>query len=110
MNREEILTQSRRENQRGDEMAKQTFTKAGQLACAVGGLMCTLIIVLETFFAEEYNLGIWAIYLSMTATMLLAKYKSFKKKSELAAGLILLVLAVVFLVADVVRLSKVAYG
>ena len=40
MNREEILARSREENKNRDEMERDAFSKAGQRACAVGGLVC----------------------------------------------------------------------
>ena len=104
MNREEILEKSRQENKNRDEMEKDALAKAGQKACAVGGLVCAAIIILEAIFAEQVNMSTWAVYLSMTGTMLLVKYLRLKKKHELVFGLIQLVLAAIFLVMYVVRL------
>ena len=62
MNKDEILEKSRQENKHKDEMEKEVFLKAGQRSCAVGSIICALIIVLETFFADHVNLSILALY------------------------------------------------
>ena len=106
MNKEEILARSRKENEKRDEREQQTFYKAGQIACGVGGILCGLIIILEAIFAEEMNPSIWAVYLSMTGTMLLTKYVYLKKKHELLFGLLQLILAALFLGMYVYRLVR----
>ncbi len=106
MNREEILEKSRRENKNRDEMEQNAAAKAGQTACAVGGLVCMVIILLEAIFAKSVNPATWAVYISMTGTMLLVKYRYLKKKHELIFGLAEIALAVVFLVMYVIRLVR----
>lgn len=104
MTREEILALSRKENKNSDEMEKDALLKAGQRACAVGGCVCMVIILLETIFSQQVNISTWAVYLSMTGTTLLTKYARLRKKHELILGLLELALAAAFLVIHVVRL------
>ena len=106
MNRDEILERSRRENKNRDEMEKDAMAQAGQKACAVGGMLCAVIIILEAFFAKQVNMSTWAVYLSMTGTMLMVKYIHLKKKHELAFGLMQLALAAVFFIMYVIRLVR----
>ena len=68
MNKEEILERSRQENRKRDEMEADTFARAGQLATAVGGIVCMAVILLEGFLAERVNYGTWAVYLSMAGS------------------------------------------
>ena len=56
MNKDEILEKSRQENKHKDEMEKEVFLKAGQISCAVGSIICAIIIVLETFFCRSCKL------------------------------------------------------
>lgn len=65
-----------------------------------------LLIVLEAIFAGDVSFGTWAVYLSMTGTMLLMKYRALGKKHELVFGLLQLSLAAVFLVVTALRLVK----
>ncbi len=106
MNRDEILERSREENKNQDEMERHALAKAGQKACAVGGLLCSVLIIFESFFAGHPNFSTWAVYLSMTGTMLLTKYSLLKKKHELVFGLFQIALAVVFFVLYVIRLRR----
>ena len=106
MNREEILEKSRQENKGRDEMERDVFARAGQTACAVGGIVCALVIILEALFARQVNFSTWAVYLSMTGTMLLMKYRSLKKTHELIFGVCQLVMALMFLVMYVIRLVR----
>ena len=106
MNREEVLEKSRKENKNQDEMEKETLAKAGQRACAVGGLVCMVVILFEAIFTDSVNFSTWAVYLSMTGTMLMVKYLRLKKKHELVFGLLQLTLAAVFLVIYIVRIVR----
>ena len=104
MNREEILEKSRKENKNQDEMERDALAKAGQRACAVGGLVCMVIILFEAMFTSQVNFSTWAVYLSMTGTMLMVKYLRLKKKHELIFGMLQLALAAAFLIMYVVRI------
>ena len=105
MNKEEILERSRKENKNLDEMEKNALARGGQRACAVGGLVCMAIILLETIFAKQVSLIPWAVYLSMTGTALLVKYSQLRKKHELIFGLLQLAMAAVFFVMYVIRIA-----
>ena len=104
MNREEILERSRNENSNMDERERDALARAGQKATAVGGLVCALIIILEAIFSNRFSLSAWAVYLSMTGTILLVKYLHLKKKHELVFGVLQLALAAVCLVMYIIRL------
>lgn len=104
MNREEILEKSRRENRGMDEREREAFVQAGQKATAVGGLLCAVIIVLEAIFSAHVSFSTWAVYLSMTGTILLVKYIRLREKHELIFGVFQIILAAVFFIMYVVRL------
>lgn len=106
MNRDEILEKSRKENKNQDEMERDALVKAGQRACAVGGLVCMVVILFEAIFADHVNFSTWAVYLSMTGTMLMVKYLRLKKKHELIFGLLQLALAAAFLVMYILRIVR----
>ena len=106
MTKEEILEKSRQENKNQDEMERDAMARAGKRACAVGGLVCMAIIVLEAIFSDHVSMSTWAVYLSMTGTMLLVKYIRLKKKHELIFGVLELALAAVFFVMFVIGLVR----
>ena len=106
MNKEEILERSRQENRKRDEMEADIFARAGQLATAVGGIVCMAVILLEGFLAGRVNYGTWAVYLSMAGSMLLGKYRRLNKKHELIFGIAELALAAAFFVMFVLQLVR----
>ena len=107
MNREEILAKSRKENKGNDERELAALARAGQVASAAGGFVCVAILILEAILSD-YNsrvvYAIWAVYLTITGTTLLAKYIKLKKKHELICGLIELIIAAAFLIMYIIRL------
>ena len=106
MDKEEILARSRQENSRRDEMEADTFARSGQLATAVGGIVCMAVILLEGFIGGRVNYGAWAVYLSMAGSMLLGKYHRLGKKHELVFGIAELALAAAFFVMFVLQLVR----
>ena len=107
MDKEEILKKSRNENRNLDEMEKETLLKAGRLASGIGGMLCMLIMLIEICLsAKGPSLCLWTVYLSMTGTTLLVKYKSRKKKHELFFGLLEIALAIAFLVIHIINLNE----
>lgn len=106
MNKDEILKMSRKENENQDEMERDAMARAGQRACAVGGLICVLIILLEHIFSDFITLSTWAVYLSMRGTMHIVKHAKLKKKDELIFALIDLALAAACFTIYVFRLVR----
>ena len=109
MDQEEILAKSRAENRGQDEREKAAMSRAGQVASAVGGLVCALIRLLNVIFdhmGDTSTFVVWAVYLSITGTSLLVKYRQLRKPHELAAGLAQVLLAAVFFVLFVLRLVR----
>lgn len=89
------------ENKNGDEREKAAQTRAGQAASAVGGFVCAVFLVLQIFLSRPGDttaLVAWTVYLSITGTTLLMKYRQLRKKHELVFGLMQLGLALLFFV------------
>ncbi len=106
MNKEEILAKSREENKDRDEMELDTQAKAGRAAVAAGGIVCMIIILAEWLLGGHFGFAIWAVYLSMSGTMLLTKYRRLHKKHELYAGGFQVAMAAAFLAAHIISLMR----
>lgn len=106
MTKEEILAKSRADNKTRDEMEQSVFYKSGQTACAVGAAVCGLIMILEGVVKDNTRFDLWAVFLAMTGTMLVMKYKKLKKIYELIFGAAELVIAAVFLGIYIYRLFQ----
>ena len=107
MNREEILAKSRKENKGNDERELAAQARAGQIASAVGVLICAVILVTEGVFSD-YNSrvvsAIWAVYLTITGTTLLVKCIKLKKRHEMFFGVLQLIAAAMFFTMYIIRL------
>lgn len=104
MTKEEILAKSVEDNKHRDEMEKNVFFKSGQVACAIGGLIAALLVTLDPILTGKENFGAMAIFLSMTGTMLIAKYLKLKKTLRLIFGIIQLIAAIIFLIIHFLNL------
>ena len=72
----------------------------------VGGFVCAAVIILEGIFADRVSFSTWAVYLSITGTLLLMKYLRLRRRHELIFGILQLLLAAVFFVMFVIRLVR----
>ncbi|MBR2783863.1 MAG: hypothetical protein IKD93_06710 [Firmicutes bacterium] len=107
MDASEILAKSRQENRGHDEREKAATARAAQRGAAVGGLVCSLIIIINAVtgnWASPATWAVWAVYLSITGTTLLLKYRELRQRHELVCGLMELALAVTFFVFYLIRL------
>ncbi len=95
MNKDQILEISRHENKSGDEMIKDVNVRAGKAAGLVGALVCGIIIIIETSVIGKANMSVWAVYLSMLATVNIVKYIHLKKTSSLIFGILEIALAII---------------
>ena len=99
MDREEILARSRAENRGQDEREKAAMARAGQVASAAGGIVSSLVLTLNAIFGrmgDASTFVAWAVYLSITGSILLVKYQKLGKKHELVFGLAQIALALTF--------------
>lgn len=106
MNKEEILEKSRRENKGRDECERDALAQGGKIAAAVGGVVCAAVILLEAIFSDFASYSTWAVYLSMTGSVLLVKFAKMRKKHELIFGALQILLALVFFAIYITKLVE----
>ncbi|MCR5252054.1 MAG: DUF6442 family protein [Lachnospiraceae bacterium] len=106
MDREEILKRSRKDNEGRDEMERKVFTGSGQKACAVGGILCAILVMLEGFVCDNFNMGLCAVLMSMCGTMLLFKGIELKQKIKLIGGAVQLLIAAALLVMHIITILR----
>ena len=83
MDREEILRRSKLENAGQDEFEKTVEAEAGKMAAAVGGIVCTLLILLEAILSGNISLTPWIIYQAMLCVNNCVRYYHYKDKCSL---------------------------
>jgi hypothetical protein len=82
MNKDEILSRARQENQGVDEVKRSVEADAARLSVAVGGAVCMLLSLLESIFMETevVSTACWIVYGSMICCKLWVYALLLKKK------------------------------
>ena len=96
MDREEILAKSRRENKNRDLEEKEALAWAAGIAIRVGLLICCLLSVLEVLFQDRVSTASWTIFFGTLGTTMVLKYIRLRRRHELAAGVLYMVLCAGF--------------
>ena len=107
MDASEILAKSRQENKGADEREKAATARAAQRGAAVGGMICSLILIINAAtgnWSSPATFAVWSVYLTITGVTLLLKYRELKKRHELICGLLELALAAAFFIVYLIRL------
>lgn len=106
MDKDEILRRSKSENEYGDEMEAAAEKAAGNCAFAVGGIICVLLIILETVLKKAVNTSAWAVFIGMYGTSLIVKYRHLHKRMYLFIGLFQLAVSVAFIIIYIIKLLR----
>lgn len=103
MNKEEILSRSRKELKNSDLVVMQTSHQAWNIAGRVGATMCILISVIARILTSHYIVSPWIIYFSIQGTIWLVRFIKLKKKTDLFSSLFFIVLAIVLFIVQVMQ-------
>ena len=103
MNKEEILSRSRKEMKNSDLVEMQTSHQAWNIAGSVGATMCILISVIARILTSHYIVSPWIIYFSIQGTIWLVRFIKLKKKTDLFSSLFFIVLAIVLFIVQVMQ-------
>ena len=98
MNKDQVLEKSRKENKVQDEMERDVYAQAGKLAAKIGGLVCGILLLLESFLSDSVNFGHWVVYCSIYGTMWIFVAVKLKKKSDYIFGGVMLLCGIVFFI------------
>ena len=104
MNKEEILSRSRKELKNLDLVEMETSYQAWNIAGRVGATMCILISVIARILTSHYIVSPWIIYFSIQGTIWLVRFIKLKKKTDLFSSLFFIVLAIVLFIVQVMQL------
>ena len=104
MNKEEILSRSRKEMKNSDLVEMQTSHQAWNIAGRVGATMCILISVIARILTSHYIVSPWIIYFSIQGTIWLVRFIKLKKKTYLISSLVIIVVAIILFIVQVMQL------
>lgn len=108
MNKDEILSRSRHENAGQDERELQIRMKAGNIAKAVGGLICGIIVLLEALLSDGttfVGIACWTMYAGMTAVEDVLLAVQLKKKGHWLSAVFWMLIFAVMGILLVMRLA-----
>ena len=109
MNREEILSKSRNENEVYDERERNVRTKSSAIAKAVGILLGFIIVLIETIFFEHppvTSMAAFSVCFTMDAVESWYRLIHLKGKFNLIRSILFSVFAIAFMISLIVLLSK----
>lgn len=98
MNREEILSKYKKENENRDEMTKDVLIKAGNFSSAIGILAVAIINFIKAYFYNGGSDGLLGLFLLMFASHDLYIYAKLKDKKSLIMGAIAGILSLISLI------------
>lgn len=107
MNKEEVLSRSRKENKDGDEREMQIMANASKVGMAVGGILSVILAIVSSFSDEANLIGItaWAIYFSMIGSNDIYQYIKTKKRKNLIGGIITIIACIASLVSLIILIA-----
>ena len=109
MDREEILSMSRRENKECDERERNIYIKSSAIAKAVGAFLSTVIVFIETVFFSHppvASMAVFSVCFLMHATESWCRFINLKGKFNLIKSILYSVFTVTFIVSLIVLLCK----
>lgn len=83
MSREEILEKRREENRNKDIYEQEVVKQASTSAVIVMAVLATIFFAVQIFVGGGANWGMGALVFSASMTSFWARYKKFRRKSEL---------------------------
>ncbi|WP_296127647.1 DUF6442 family protein [uncultured Anaerococcus sp.] len=98
MDREEILSRYKKENENKDEMTKDVLIKAGNFSSAIGLFAVSIINFIKTYFFDGESDGLLGLFLLMIASHDLYVYAKIKDKKFLIRGTIAGIFSIICLV------------
>ena len=106
MNKEDVLTLSRQENQNGDEREEKIKLRSYAMSAAIGALLCMILVFIEDMIYNRSTTSLWIIYCGMMFSKNIIDAVKLKKKLEIVLAIlwgICLVINSVFYILDNIK-------
>ncbi|MGX7197017.1 DUF6442 family protein [Enterococcus olivae] len=104
MNKDEILSKSRKEHTKNDPYTLEIQGIANRIGGLVAIILATLFFILQSIADQGFNFGLYAILLGYGSADFFTKYYYLKKKGYLFFAIIYLILAIVLSVFHIKQL------
>jgi hypothetical protein len=104
INKEEILSRSRKENKDQDLYKIEVQVQAGNIGSLTAALLATLFFVTEALIGNGFNFGLYAIIISVSAASFIFKAIRLKHKREIIMATIFTLATLILSVAHIIKL------
>lgn len=94
MDKEDILSRSRMENEKNDPYALEVQQKSAVLSGTVTVILATVFFIAQSYLNKGFNFSLYAIIIAYTASDFLSKFFYLKEKKNLALGIFYLLIAI----------------
>ena len=88
MNKDEILSKSRKENKDKDLFEREILVIAGNVGGIVATLLATIFFVMQRLVGDEFNYGLYAVIVSVSAGGFVLRAIRMKRKRDIVLALI----------------------
>lgn len=88
MNKDEILSKSRKENKNKDLFAIDVQTKAASVGSTTAILLATIFFVTQILIGDGWDFGLYAIMFSVSAASYIYKAIRMKRKRDIVLSII----------------------
>ncbi|WMJ88098.1 DUF6442 family protein [Anaerocolumna sp. MB42-C2] len=88
MNKDEILSKSRKENRDKDLFEREVLVISGNVGGIVATLLATIFFVMQRLVGDEFDYGLYAVIVSVSAGGFILKAIRMKRKRDIVLALI----------------------
>ncbi|WP_430522302.1 DUF6442 family protein [Paenibacillus brevis] len=106
MNREEILSRSRKENKEQDLYKIEVQVQAGNIGSQTATLLATFFFVTEALIGKGFDFGLYAIILSVFAASFIFKAIRLKYRKEIILATVFTLATLILSTAHIITLTK----
>lgn len=103
MNKDEILSKSRKELKNVDLVEQEAAYQGGRISAGVAACLCVIISILSRLMTGEYLVSPWIIYFSIMGTNWLVRFIKLRKKSDLLISLIFIAITLSLFVVQIIQ-------
>lgn len=104
MNKEQILSKSREENQGKDLYAIEVLKNAPYIDVLVGMGITAILFLVELFICNNTNYGLWSIVTGINASSFIQRGIKLKEKSSVLIGIIWAVITIALITVSITML------
>jgi len=110
INKEEILSKSKKENKDRDLFEREVQINAGSAGSITAIILATLFFVTQCLIGDGFDFGLYAILFSVSATGFIVKAIRMKRRRDIVFAILYTLATVILSVSHIYKLIKTYMG